>query len=227
MIASLLNFYQRFAARKMFSSWAWEYDVDVHENHYSAADAVAKAAQKALAGRADITPLILIDAGIGTGLVSEQVKGTMACHITGLDFNEDMLALCAAKGVADELIRCDIGGQPWNLPLQSYEAILSAGLFEYLTPGMVQHFLRESAQVLTASGLLIFTYIPSESGKNITAIWHGKSGRYLYCRLDPDWLLSTLDKAGFAVMSHGREFAGSIFQDGSTYSYRLITAQRR
>ncbi len=103
MLNRLLNFYQRFATRRMFSRWSPIYEEEVAENAYSAADEVAKAAITYLAQTCAADPAIA-DIGIGTGLLAQQVFDAMPCRITGIDFTEEMMAACAGRDITELLI---------------------------------------------------------------------------------------------------------------------------
>lgn len=222
MKASLLSLYQRFAARRMFSRWSPDYEQDVGDNFYSAANAVASETVKRLTNH----PLPdILDVGIGTGLLSGAIKDALPCNITGLDFSDDMMAVSAMKGIASMLIKCDAGKDRWPLADESFNAVISAGLTEYLTPDMVQHYLRETLRLLKPSGWMIFTYIPAE--KTNQRYWNGKTGGYLCCSYQPEELIAQIKSQGFDVIDHGAAFAGCIFQDGSHYEYRLITTRKK
>lgn len=225
MLKVFQDIYQRYAARKMFSSWSPTYEIDVAINSYSAADKVAEAAIRHLATLDTANPHIA-DIGIGTGLLAQQVYDAMPCEITGIDFTEDMMAVCLQREITELLIKLDAGKDPWPLPPQSYDAVISAGLFEYFTPSMVQHFLKESAQCLKAGGLMIFSYVPSPISKNTIKLWHGRSGDFLSCEHNADKLVAAIEEKNFKILEHSDVFKGSVFRDGSTYSYRLIAAQK-
>ena len=50
----------------------------------------------------------------------------------------------------------------WNR--HDVDAVLAAGLFEYLTPSMAAHFMDEAARILKTGGHLVFSYIPVMDG---------------------------------------------------------------
>lgn len=226
MFDLIRNFYQRHAAKKMFARWSPIYEEEVTENAYSAADAVAKAALKHLHDGQD-TPRIA-DIGIGTGLLAQQIMDTLpSARIAGLDFSQDMMAACAGRGIAENLIPCDVGRDSWPLESGGYEAVLASGLFEYLTPDMADHFLREALDTLIYSGVLIFTYVPTAPGEKPIRFWRGHSGTYLVCTYTPDDIAVRVERAGFQILEHSAPFAGCVFQDGSSYDYRLIIARKR
>lgn len=223
MIGAFKDFYQRHAARRMFSRWAPIYEAEVADNAYSAAERVAGAALKQ-AGEAGLKNPAIIDAGIGTGLLSQQIYDSLPCHITGLDFTEDMLALCGNRDIATPLIKCDVGRDFWPCADQSADMVVSAGLLEYLTEPMTRHFMAQAARVLRPGGFLVFTYLPAAKPGASTSLWRGHSGTYLTCAVHPAMMESML--AGFDIRDHSPPFAGSVFQDGSSYDYRLIAARR-
>lgn len=225
MFDRLLNFYQRHAARRMFSRWSPIYEDEVSENSYSAADEVARAAIRHLAQQ-DLANPAIADIGIGTGLLAQQIYDAMPCRITGLDFSEDMMAACAGRGMTELLVKCDVGKDPWPVAAGSQNAVVSAGLLEYLTQGMVQHFLTESARILQHKGLLVFTYLPRKPGAKQVSFWQGHSGTYLICAYDEGEIEAALSRSNFMLLEHSAPFKGCVFHDGSSYDYRLIAAAK-
>jgi predicted TPR repeat methyltransferase len=226
MLNRLINFYQRHAARRMFSRWSPIYEEEVAENAYSAADAVAAAAIKYLvkAGKIDLPRIA--DIGIGTGLLAQHIQDALPARITGLDFSEDMMASCAGRGITELLVKCDAGRDVWPMENASQNAVLSAGLFEYLMPDMVQHYLAESARVLQQKGLLIFTYLPAENDARKLTFWRGHSGSYLICGYTEANIEEQIKRSNFTLLEHSPPFKGCMFSDGSSYDYRLIAAQK-
>ncbi|MFA5592920.1 MAG: class I SAM-dependent methyltransferase [Micavibrio sp.] len=225
MLNQFVNIYQRSAARRMFTRWAPSYEQDVAENAYSAADAVAAAAIKYLAKSAETDPCVA-DIGIGTGLLAQQIYDAMPCRITGLDFTEDMLAQCGARDITELLIKCDAGRGHWPLADESQHAVIASGLFEYLTPDMARHFMKEAARTLAPQGVLVFTYLPAAQGERKTRLWFGKTGTNLSCSYDPEEIESLARENGMQMLEHSEEFTGSVFKDGSSYPYRLAAARK-
>lgn len=209
----------------MFSRWSPIYEEEVAENAYSAADEVARAATKYLA-QADVPTPHIVDVGIGTGLLAQQIYDSMPCHITGLDFSEDMMAACAGRGVTELLVKCDVGRDGWPLDSASQNAVISAGLFEYLTPDMLQHFMQEASRTLQQNGLLVFTYMPLKEGSKAITLWRGHSGTYLICGYTEGQMEEALKRNSFVLAEHSVPFKGCIFHDGSSYDYRLIAATK-
>jgi len=209
----------------MFSRWSPYYEEEVTENFYSAADRTAGEAIKLLAQQNKDRPSIA-DIGIGTGLLAQQLFDAIPCRITGLDFTEDMLAVCASRDITELLIKCDVGKAAWPVESGSMDMVVSSGLAEYLTPEMLQHFLKEAGRVLQQNKPLVFTYLPSDTGKSSMKLWRGHSGTYLICGYTPDEIEAALGEHGFILLQHSQPFAGCLFRDGSSYDYRLIAAKK-
>lgn len=209
----------------MFSRWSPIYEIEVAENSYSAAGEVAKSAIKYLA-QDNISNPRLVDVGIGTGLLSQEIYDSMPCRITGLDFSEDMMATCAGRGITELLVRCDVGRDGWPLESSSHHAVISAGLFEYLTPDMLQHFMAEAERTLQQNGLLVFTYMPLKTGQKPVTFWRGHSGTYLICGYTESQIEEALKRSNFTPIEHSMPFKGCVFHDGSSYDYRLIAARK-
>lgn len=224
LFQSLQNAYQRFAAHRMFAHWSAIYEEEVTENAYSAADAVAAATARHMGMDMANEPLIA-DIGIGTGLLAQQIFDSMPCRITGLDFAQDMMAQAAARDITELLIKCDVGRDHWPLLDHSYDCVVAAGLFEYLTETMVRHFCAEALRCLKPSGLLVFTYLPLQSGDKKTSLWRGHSGSYLVCKNAAEEMPKILE--GFEIVEHSQPFKGCVFTDGSSYDYRLIVARKK
>lgn len=224
MISTMLSLYQRWAARRMFARWSPIYEWEVTENSYSAADEVAKQALRLLAQQNTTRPLIA-DIGIGTGLLAQQIQDAYPSRIIGLDFTEDMMAVAGARDITELLVKCDVGKDHWPIESGSCDMVVSAGLLEYLTPEMLQHFLSESKRVLQQNGTLVFTYMPREAQQRNTKLWNGHSGTYLICGYIPAEIEALLQENDLRMLHHSAPFKGCVFHDGSSYDYRLITAR--
>lgn len=225
MWSAVLSTFQRTAAKRMFSRWSPVYEEEVADNAYSAADETARVTLKYLARQYNVNPVVA-DIGIGTGLLAQQIYDAYPCRIMGLDFSEDMLTLCSGRDIAELLIKCDVGKDRWPLEDGAADAVCAAGLLEYLTQEMLQHFIVEAARTLQQKGVLVFTYIPLNNGDKKLGLWRGHSGTYLSCRYVPEALEAMLAAAGLEILEHSAPFSGCVFQDGSSYEYRLIAAQK-
>ena len=224
MISSLLSLYQRWAARHMFARWSPIYELEVTENKYSAPDAVAAEALKIL-GHGEAKRPRILDVGIGTGLLAQNLQDAIPCRIVGLDFSEDMMAVAASRDITELLIKCDVGKDTWPVESGSCDMVVSGGLLEYLTPEMLQHFMREAKRVLQQNGPLVSSYKPREAQQRGINLWPGHSGTYLTCSYIPAEIEALLHQNGFKLLHHSAPFKGCIFTDGSSYDYRLFSAR--
>ncbi len=209
----------------MFTRWSPIYEVEVTENAYSAADRCAEEVLR-LAAQKQLNNPAIADIGIGTGLMAQQIYNALPCRIAGLDFTEDMMAICAAKECTELLIKCDVGRDPWPLSNNDYDVVASAGLMEYLSADMLQNFLKNSFRILQHNGLLVFTYMPRHKNEKPQRLWHGHSGTYIIFGFTPEEVEQAVTAAGLTLESHSAPFKGCIFHDGSSYDYRLITAAK-
>lgn len=216
MLDALKTLYQRMAARRVFANWAGEYETDVAANRYSAAAAVRDALKRRLNADSHI-----LDVGIGTGLIWQDIDIPQGAEIGGIDISSDMLAQASSNPDIGGLFLCDAGREEWPCEDAYLDMAVSAGLFEYLTAPMAAHVFDEARRTLKSGGLFIATYIPSD--QNETKFWKGKSGGVLSCRFAPEWMAA---RDGFSVIEHTPPFAGSVFADGSSYDYRLIILRR-
>jgi predicted TPR repeat methyltransferase len=216
MQQALKTLYQRFAARRVFSRWATSYEADVARHRYSAAQAVAQAVAPYLEPESRV-----LDLGIGTGLIWQDLEIPESAEISGIDISADMLVQASSNPDIGSLFLCDAGREIWPVEGGYLDAVVSGGLFEYLTQTMAKHVFKEAARTLRAGGLFITTYIPAEI--NMARLWKGQSGNILSCRYAPEWLEN---QPGFRVVQHTAPFPGSVFSDCSSYDYRLIMLER-
>ena len=208
----------------MFARWSPIYEAEVTENKYSAPDAVAAEALKLTGHAANGKPRIL-DVGIGTGLLAQQICDALPCRLIGLDFSEDMMAVAGTRDIAELLIKCDIGKDTWPIESGSCDMVVSSGLLEYLTPEMLQHFFKEAKRVLQQNGILVSSYKPREAQQKGINLWPGHSGTYLTCSYIPSEIEVLLQQNGLELLHHSDPFKGCIFSDGSFYDYRLFSAR--
>lgn len=224
MLQRLLGLYQRYAAHRMFSRWSRWYEVEVMENQYSAPEAIAKEAAVLIGEGGDAYPLVA-DIGIGTGLLAQLIQDARPCRIIGLDFSEHMMAVAGGRGIAELLVKCDVGKDIWPIESGSCDMVVSAGLLEYLTPSMLEHYFRESKRVLKKDGYLIFTYKPRMPQQRGINLWPGYSGTYLTCSYVPAEIEELLRQNEFKTLRHSVPFKGCIFTDGTYYDYRMVSAR--
>jgi len=72
----------------------------------------------------------VLDAGCGTGLVGQELARAGFRHLVGMDISREMLDQAARKGVYERLLPGDMSG-PVDLPPDSFDAVIGAGLFTH------------------------------------------------------------------------------------------------
>ena len=105
-----------------YDSWAKDYDADLSRDFGYLAPQLAVAKAAPLLG-AD--PLIL-DAGVGTGLVGEALAAAGLRRIVGIDMSQGMLDAARAKGLYQEL-RQAVLGEPLDFPDGRFDACFCIG----------------------------------------------------------------------------------------------------
>jgi len=97
---------------------------------------------------------VLLDIGIGTGL-SAAPFARAGLQVHGMDFSEDMLAICERKRIAESLIRHDLQVMPWPVEPGQFDWVISVGVFHFI-PNLeaIFHQVREA---LRLGGAFAFT----------------------------------------------------------------------
>jgi ubiquinone/menaquinone biosynthesis C-methylase UbiE len=114
------------AIRAFYETWSKDYDADLLKTiGYVAPEITAIA----LAERVPDTALVL-DAGCGTGLVgAELIKCKPELTVDGIDLTPAMLEQSRAKGAYRNLSIADMCGALHDLDDNSYDGVVSAGVF--------------------------------------------------------------------------------------------------
>jgi SAM-dependent methyltransferase len=150
------------AEQRFFDCWSRSYDDSIQSYDYvvprAVFDAVWPYAQRRIAGDA---PLRLCDLGIGTGLTSVPFRETGKVYITGIDISARMLAICRARGVADELHRCDASREILPCADGSFDIVIAGGMLEFVDDA--ERLFEEIARALAPGGFLALTYETQDS----------------------------------------------------------------
>jgi predicted TPR repeat methyltransferase len=137
-------------ARELYAAWAEHYDNDVFGTLEVTGSAhIAGLLAKHVApqyGRS------ILDAGCGTGAVGALLHDMGYRHIDGIDISPEMLAVAARKQVYRALAEADLN-QPFDAPLSSYDAVVSAGTFVHGHVG-AQGFA-SLARLVARGGLMV------------------------------------------------------------------------
>ena len=118
----------------------------------------------------------ILDLGIGTGVSSLLFKDE-GHLITGIDGSENMLKICKDKNIAENLVLHDLEKVPLPLKDNSFDAVISNGVFHLLHP--VSPLFKETERVLISGGYFAFTFEKTtglENSSEIEAgIWEKKT----------------------------------------------------
>lgn len=96
----------------------------------------------------------VLDAGCGTGLVGEALKGIGYERIDAMDYSSDMLDEARKKAVYKRLFRGDLNGK-LSVSDDSYDATICVGTFTYAHVG--PHAFDELIRVTRPGGYICFT----------------------------------------------------------------------
>jgi SAM-dependent methyltransferase len=138
-------------ARKMYGAWASTYDSSFGRAWgYVAPREIAALLKEEFSGDEPI-----LDAGAGTGLVAEHLRGLV---VDAFDITPEMLAEARRKGLYRNCILGDLT-QPLDLPDASYGAVVSCGTFTHGHVG--PECLPELLRVTRPGALFVCGTIPA------------------------------------------------------------------
>ncbi|MBT5432880.1 MAG: class I SAM-dependent methyltransferase [Alphaproteobacteria bacterium] len=136
--------------RQAYDTWAETYDVQVvDEFGFRAYEYVVASVRAHLDDDAH-----LLDAGSGSGMVGLAAQAAGLTTIDAMDLSVGMLEKAKARGIYRD-VRVGVLGEPLDYLTDSYDAVLSAGVF---TPGHAppEAFV-ELVRVVKPGGLICFT----------------------------------------------------------------------
>ena len=133
-----------------YDEWAAEYERDVLSYGYTTPAVIA-----GLMGRyVGAKDGAVLDAGVGTGMMSEVLKPLGYTGLYGIDLSENMLRLARKKNVYEDLRQMELGKR-LNFPDDDFAAVVAAGIF---SPGHAPpHSFNELLRVVRPGGYIIFS----------------------------------------------------------------------
>jgi predicted TPR repeat methyltransferase len=134
-----------------FDSFAGSFDAKLAKLLYRAPALVA--ATLADSGIVSSKSLDVLDAGCGTGLCGPLIA-PCARHLVGVDLSGRMLAQAEAKGVYDELVKCELTAYLLGSKV-AFDVIVSADTLVYF--GALEGVVGAAAEALRPRGRFIFT----------------------------------------------------------------------
>lgn len=134
-----------------YKDWATQYDDDtVGKFGYVAHAATGKALHRAL----DEPRACVLDAGCGTGLVGEVLRGMGYKRLDALDYSQEMLDEAEKKGLYRRLLHADLS-KPLDIADNQYDAVACAGTFTYGHVGA--EGFDELVRITRPEGIVCFT----------------------------------------------------------------------
>ncbi len=124
----------------IYDDWSSSYDDDVRSWGYAVPERLAAT----LARRCQPGGVTVLDAGCGTGLSGEALRGAGFESLVGIDVSPASLELASARGIYADLAVVDLTA-PLPLTDDAVDAAMSAGVFTYLPDPEAS--LRELARV--------------------------------------------------------------------------------
>ena len=172
--------------RTLFDHYAADYERNLIEQlHYSAPATLASA----LARTVGSGPFNILDAGCGTGLAGQALRG-VAHRLDGVDLSEAMVARAAARNIYDDLSVGDLVATLATRPSR-YDLVVAADTLIYL--GDLHPVFLASRSALRTDGILAFTVERADGDGYRLQL----SKRFAH---SPDYLRALSDETGFAVM---------------------------
>ncbi|MFN0115419.1 MAG: class I SAM-dependent DNA methyltransferase [Paracoccaceae bacterium] len=137
-------------ARKLYGTWASSYDESFGKGW-------GYIAPREIAGilKAEFGGGTILDAGAGTGLVVEHLRGLT---VDAFDITPEMLLVAEGKGLYRNLILGDLT-KPLQLPDAAYDAVITCGTFTYGHVG--PECLPELLRVTKPGALFVCGTIPA------------------------------------------------------------------
>jgi len=158
---------------------------------------LAKAVAGAILADVPLTSdMEIMDFGCGTGLITRELAPKVAC-VTAADTSTQMLAVLEAKAKASGL------DQVWPLLLEDGRPSPSDTQFDAIVSSMVFHHIEDIPALLTRlaqwvrpTGWIAIADLEPEDGT-----FHRGDAHVIHHGIDPVWLRTQVEAAGFAVES--------------------------
>ena len=133
----------------LYDDWvATRYDADLASWGYDAPERAAEMLQQL------VSTGPVLDAGCGSGLVGAELFRRGVEPIVGGDFSPASVETARSRGVYREVVELDLN-QPIDFADGAYTAVISVGVFSYLTDS--EATIRELLRVVESGGPVLFT----------------------------------------------------------------------
>ena len=135
---------------------------------------------------ASLVPARTLDAGCGTGFLSQHLRG----ELTLLDASEDMLAIATARVPRAAVVQGDALQLPF--PAGAFERVFSSHLYDHLLPDDRQRFLAEARRVADEVVLVQQRGDTHSEGPELRPLTDGSTHEIYKTLFTPDSLLAEL-----------------------------------
>ena len=149
-LAKLYNASNLDELREAYDAWAKTYDQQIMVDYgWSGPSLIVEQVRSLLADGA-----VILDAGAGTGAVGLVAREAGFTTLDAMDLSLDMLEIAREHGIYRD-VRVGVLGEPLDYATNSYDAVLSAGVF---TPGHAPpEGFDELVRIVKPGGAICFT----------------------------------------------------------------------
>src|SRR5262249_32382497 len=142
----------------------------------------------------------VLDVGCGWGGLAQYLAEHTAARITGITLSKEQLAFARARAAENGLTRSvDFRLQDYRDVRETFDRIVSVGMFEHVGVGFYDTFFRQCARMLDGNGVMLLHSIGRSEGPNVTNPWIAKyvfPGGYIPALSE---VLPAVERAGLLV----------------------------
>jgi cyclopropane-fatty-acyl-phospholipid synthase len=142
----------------------------------------------------------VLDIGCGWGGLAFYLGELTGARVTGITLSEEQIAVArgraAERGLSDAVA---FRLQDYRDVSDTYDRIVSVGMFEHVGVGFYDTFFRQCAKALTDDGIMVLHAIGRSEGPNVTNPWIAKyifPGGYIPALSE---VLPAIERAGLLV----------------------------
>jgi cyclopropane-fatty-acyl-phospholipid synthase len=142
----------------------------------------------------------VLDIGCGWGGMAFYLADSLGARVTGITLSEEQVSVArqraSEKGLSSEV---EFRLQDYRDVTETYDRIVSVGMFEHVGVGFYDTFFRAAARRLHDEGVFLLHFIARSEGPNVTNPWIEKyifPGGYIPALSE---VLPSIEKAGLLV----------------------------
>src|SRR5215471_18599997 len=178
-----------------------QYSCAYFETPSAALDDAQLAKKRHLAAKLRLTPgARVLDIGCGWGGLALYLAEHTGARVTGITLSKEQLALARVRAGEKELAqRVDFRLQDYRDVNETFDRIVSVGMFEHVGVSFYDRFFRACAQALSDEGVMVLHSIGRSEGPGATNPWIAKyifPGGYIPALSE---VLPAIERAGLLV----------------------------